>query len=280
MVPLMEISSLVKPKEYHPTQTVTGFPISALSFDRQVDLIIDWARAGLSRVVCVSNVHMLMEGHWNRAFANVLMKADLLTPDGMPLVWMTSLMKGRSQDRVAGMELMLALCQEAQRTGLSLFLLGSTDETLMQIRVRLAEDFPGLQIAGVDSPPFRQMSQAEDEATIAQINASGAALVFVSLGCPKQERWMSEHRGRVDAVMVGLGGAFEVYAGTKQWAPSWMRQHGLEWLYRLKQDPRRLWRRYASTIPPFVWLALKQVIKAQLGLDSDESSERSRMRNG
>ena len=265
MVPSMEISSPTKVKDYYPTQSVTGFPISTLSFDRQVSVIINWARAKVSRVVCVSNVHMLMEGHWNKAFAHVLMTADLLTPDGMPLVWITSLIKGRSQDRVAGMELMLALCEQAQATGVEVFLFGSTDEMLTKIQRRLAEDFPRLRIAGVESPPFRQVSPAEDEATVARIHASGASLVFVSLGCPKQERWMSEHRGRIKAVMVGIGGVFEVYAGTKRWAPSWMRQHGLEWLYRLKQDPRRLWKRYASTIPPFVWLAIKQVVSVRLG---------------
>ena len=273
MVPLMEISRLAKLKEHYPTQSVTGFPISTLSFAGQVDVIMSWARAKLSRVVCVSNVHMLMEGHWRGSFSDVLMNADLLTPDGMPLVWMTSLMKGRTQDRVAGMELMLALCDRAQEAGVALFLLGSTDEMLAQIQNRLAEDFPRLRIAGTESPPFRQINPAEDRATINRINSSGAALIFVSLGCPKQERWMSEHRGRVKAVMIGLGGVFEVYAGSKRWAPSWMRRHGLEWLYRLKQDPRRLWKRYASTIPPFVYLALKQLIKVRLGLESSRSSQ-------
>ena len=279
MVPLMEISSLAKLKEHYPTHLVTGFPISTLSFNGQVEVIMSWARARLSRVVCVSNVHMLMEGHWKRSFSDVLMNADLLTPDGMPLVWMTSLMKGRTQERVAGMELMLALCAEAEASGISLFLLGSTDEILAEIQRRFAEDFPKLKIAGIESPPFREINPMEDKETISRINASGAALVFVSLGCPKQERWMSEHRGRIKAVMVGLGGVFEVYAGSKRWAPSWMRRHGLEWLYRLKQDPRRLWRRYASTIPPFVYLALKQLIKVRLGLESARPSRRTGLRN-
>ncbi|MGC1310034.1 MAG: WecB/TagA/CpsF family glycosyltransferase [Phormidesmis sp.] len=278
MIDLIKTVGFAKFKEFMPTQTVTGFPISVLSFDRQVDVVMKWARSRLSRVVCVSNVHMLMEGHWNKEFADVLMKADLLTPDGMPLVWMTGLMKGRPQDRVAGMELMLALCSRAETMGVSLFLLGSTDRVLIQIQARLAKEFPKLQITGVLSPPFRQLSEKEDEAIAAQINESGAGLVFVSLGCPKQERWMSDHRERISAVMVGLGGVFEVYAGSKQWAPSWMRRHGLEWCYRLKQDPRRLWKRYASTIPPFVWLAFKQIVKVQLGLDPDRSL-RQRVRN-
>ncbi len=275
----MNTSSLVKPKDAIPTQTVTGFPISASSFDGQVNVIIKWARRRLSRVVCVANVHMLMEGHWHRTFADVLMNADMLTPDGMPLVWMTSLMKGKPQDRVAGMELMLALCKQAAEMNVGVFLFGSTAEMLIQIRRRLAEDFPNLQIVGTVSPPFRPLNEDENEAIAAQINQSGAGLVFVSLGCPKQETWMSAQSGRIKAVMVGLGGAFPVYAGTQQWAPSWMRQHGFEWCYRLKQDPRRLWKRYASTIPPFVWLALKQVVKVRLGLDPDNSFRRQRIRN-
>lgn len=275
----MNTSILVKPKDSIPTQTVTGFPISAASFDGQVNVIMQWARYRLSRVVCVANVHMLMEGHWHQRFANVLMTADMLTPDGMPLVWMTSLMKGKSQDRVAGMELMLALCQQAAAMDVSLFLFGSTAEILTQIRYRLTEDFPNLRVAGMVSPPFRPLDEAENAAIAAQINQSGAGLVFVSLGCPKQETWMSAQSGRIKAVMVGLGGAFPVYAGNKQWAPSWMRRHGLEWCYRLKQDPRRLWKRYASTIPPFVWLAFKQVVKMRLGLDPDRSWLKRRPKN-
>ena len=272
-------SESVQFKRSLPTQNVTGFPISALSFDDQVDAIMQWAIARSSKVVCVSNVHMLMEGHWQREFARVLVNADLLTPDGMPLAWMTGLMKGQPQDRVAGMELMLALCAQAQETGVSVFFLGSTSEMLETIRQKLAGDFPNLQVVGTVSPPFRELSEAEDEAIAAQINESGAGLVFVSLGCPKQERWMGRHRGQVQAVMVGLGGAFSVYVGEKKWAPVWVRKYGLEWCYRLLQEPRRLWRRYASTIPPFLWLAFKQVVKVRLGMDPDLSLRQQWVRN-
>lgn len=259
----------VQPKECLPTQNVTGFPISALSFDAQVSVMVRWAQARLSKVVCVSNVHMLMEGHWRSEFAQVLLRADLLTPDGMPLVWLASLMKGKPQDRVAGMELMLALCERSQASGISLFLLGSTPEMLSQIRQQLSHDFPGLKVAGMVSPPFREFTKQEDRAITAQINASGAGLVFISLGCPKQEQWMSLHQGQIKAVMVGLGGAFSVYAGVKQWAPEWVRKYGLEWFYRLMQEPRRLWKRYAATIPPFLWLASKQVLKLRLGMNPE-----------
>ncbi len=254
-----------------PTQNVIGFPVSALSFDEQVAVIMQWARKRVSRVVCVSNVHMLMEGHWHRDFAHVLTQADMLTPDGMPLVWLASVMKGQTQDRVAGMELMMALCKQAEAAGISVFFLGSTPDLLKRIRRQLMLDFPDLAVAGMVSPPFRALSFQEDEAIITEINESKAGLVFVSLGCPKQEHWMFAHRGRVSVTMVGLGGAFSVYAGVKQWAPEWMRKYGLEWCYRLIQEPRRLWKRYALTIPPFLWMAFKQVVKLKLGFYQDIS---------
>lgn len=260
-----------RPKRPMPTQRVIGFPIAASSFDAQVNVMMTWAKARQSRVVCVSNVHMLMEGHWNKKFSDVLMQADLLTPDGMPLVWMTGLMNRHSQDRVAGMDLMLVLCQQAEMMNVGIFFLGSKPSMLSTIREKLLIDFPDLQIAGMFSPPFRPLSEAENADIVDQINQSNAGLVFVSLGCPKQEHWMSQHRGPVKAVMVGLGGAFSVYAGEKRWAPKLLREYGLEWSYRLMQEPRRLWKRYASTIPPFLWLAFTQVVKIRLGLDPNRS---------
>ena len=254
-----------------PVQNVVGFPVSTLSFSGQVEAIMGWAAARQSKVVCVSNVHMLMEGHWHSDFSTVLSEADLLTPDGMPLVWVASLMKGSSQERVAGMELMQALCKQAEALGVSIFFFGSTDGMLLKIKEQLAKEFPNLEIAGMVSPPFRPLSLEEDKHIVDEVNQSGAGLMFVSLGCPKQERWMSQHRGDVKAVMVGLGGAFAVYAGIKQWAPAWVRDNGLEWLYRLIQEPGRLWKRYASTIPPFLWLAFNQVVKVRLGLNPDWS---------
>jgi len=265
-----KVQSSIELRNPLPTQSVTGFPISALSFSEQVDTIMRWARDRSSRMVCVSNVHMLMEGHWDPDFARVLMQSDLLTPDGMPLVWMTALMKQAPQDRVAGMELMLALCQQAQNQRVSIFLLGSTEATLSGIKARLAKDFPELQVAGMLSPPFRTLSQQENRAITQQIDGSGAGLVFVSLGCPKQERWMSDCHRQSRAVMIGIGGVFSVYAGEKSWAPEWVRKYGLEWCYRLGQEPKRLWKRYALTIPPFLLLAGKQLINIQRGLDSEE----------
>ncbi|MBF2075318.1 MAG: WecB/TagA/CpsF family glycosyltransferase [Synechococcales cyanobacterium C42_A2020_086] len=243
-----------------PIQSVIGFPVTALPFDAQIDLVLTWASQRLSKVVCVANVHMLMEAHSDSTFGTVLKRADLVTPDGMPLVWLMKLMGASNQDRVAGMDILIALCERLSTQNVSVFFLGSQPEILERMRARLNREFPQLQIAGMEPLPFRPLTAEEDEAIIQTINRSGAGVVLVSLGCPKQEIWMHQHRGKIQAVMLGLGGAFPVYAGIHKWAPRWVRYTGFEWLYRLIQEPRRLWRRYYNTIPPFMYLAMRQLL--------------------
>lgn len=247
-----------------PKQNVVGFPVTALSFDRQIDLMLKWANKRSSRSVCVANVHMLMEAYSNSEFASVLLGADLVTPDGMPLVWLMNLL-GCRQDRVAGMDILLSLCEKLSSRNTSIFFLGSKPEILENMRQRLNREFPDLKIAGMESLPFRPLSPKEDEAIVQKINQSGAGIVLVSLGCPKQEMWINQHRGRVKAVMVGLGAVFPLYAGVHKRAPFWLRHAGFEWLYRLVQEPRRLWKRYLTTIPPFIYLAFKQLLEVRLG---------------
>ena len=249
------------------TQNVIGFPVTAESFETQVDTMLAWARQGLSKTVCVANVHMLIEAKCNAGFARVLHRADMLTPDGMPLVWVTSRLRKRQQDRVAGMDIMLSLCEKAEKENISVFFVGSTPDVLWNMEQRLKQEYPGLNVVGMESPPFRPLTVEEDEELVDRINNSGAGLVLISLGCPKQEWWMYHHKGRVKAVMVGLGGVFPVFAGDKKWAPVWVQKNGLEWLYRLLQEPRRLWKRYAKTVPLFLLLAFKQLVKVKLGLE-------------
>lgn len=243
-----------------PTQTVLNSPVTALRFDKQIHTMLDWASRRESRIVCVANVHMLMEAHWNSKMAEVLNSADLVTPDGMPLVWMMKLLGRQEQDRVAGMDIFLGLCEQAQALNISLFFVGSVTPILERIKQRLKQDFPHLKIAGMEPLPFRPLTPMEDEALIQTINASGAGLVFVSLGCPKQEYWMAQHHGKIKAVMLGVGGVFPVYAGIHKRAPRRIRNLGLEWLYRFLQEPRRLFNRYIKTIPPFIWLATRQLL--------------------
>ncbi|MBW4614365.1 MAG: WecB/TagA/CpsF family glycosyltransferase [Desmonostoc vinosum HA7617-LM4] len=243
-----------------PTQKVLDFPITALRFDEQIQTILKWANTHESKTVCVANVHMLMEAHRNPDFANVLRNADLVTPDGMPLVWMMRKMGARYQDRVAGMDIFLVLCQLAQTQNLSVFFVGSQTEILSRMRKRLEKEFPQMKIAAMEPLPFRPITEIEDEALTEKINSSGAGIVLVSLGCPKQENWMAQHQGKIQAVMIGVGGVFPVYAGIQKRAPRIVRDLGFEWLYRWLQEPRRLWHRYVTTIPPFILLALKQLL--------------------
>jgi N-acetylglucosaminyldiphosphoundecaprenol N-acetyl-beta-D-mannosaminyltransferase len=167
----------------------------------------------------------------------------------------------RTQDRVAGMDILVSVCQAAAQQQIKVFFVGSTVDILERMRHRLHQDFPDLQIAGMESLPFRPLTSVEDEALISTINASQAGLVFIALGCPKQEHWMAQHQNKIDAVMIGVGAVFSVYAGIHKRAPNWVREWGLEWLYRLVQEPRRLWKRYIATIPPFIWLAVNQVLR-------------------
>ncbi len=243
-----------------PCHNIIGSPVHALRFDAQIALMLQWAKERLSKAVCIANVHMLVEAHHNPAFAAVLQKADLVTPDGMPLVWMLRCLGAPEQDRVAGLDVLLALCQQAPAHDIKVFFLGSEPSVLARIQARLEREFPQLQVAGMEPLPFRPLTPQEDEAIVAQINASGAGVVLVCLGCPKQEFWIAQHKERIQAVMVGLGGAFPVYAGLHKRAPGLIRSSGFEWLYRLVQEPRRLWSRYSSTIPPFLWLSCKQLL--------------------
>ncbi|PSN15117.1 glycosyltransferase [filamentous cyanobacterium CCT1] len=242
-----------------PTAEVIGIPVTALSLKEQVDLMINWAQQRSSRIVCVANVHMLVESHWNSHLHKILQEADLVTPDGMPLVWMMRVLGIKTQERVAGMDILLASCQQASNHKIPVYLFGSTQEVLTCMKNRLESDFPNLKIAGLESPPFRPFTEMEISESIERINSSGAGLLFVSLGCPKQELWMANQLGKIQAVMIGLGGVFPVYTGDKRYAPQWIRDSGLEWLYRLLQEPKRLFIRYFTTIPPFVWLALRQL---------------------
>ena len=247
----------------HPFIEVTGTPVTALPFEQQIDVMVNWAKQKCSKVVCVANVHMLMESRWNQGLNAVLEKADLVTPDGMPLVWVMRSMGIKTQDRVAGMDIFQEICSRAVREDLSIYLFGSTQEVLTKMKERLEKDYPSLRIAGLESPPFRPLTETEKTEIVERINNSGAEFTFVSLGCPKQESWMKENQGKIRSVMVGVGAVFPVYAGFKKHAPKWVRESGLEWFYRLLQEPKRLFGRYFKTIPPFVWLALQQVLSQQ-----------------
>ena len=247
-----------------PKIEVTDVPITALSLKEQVEQMVVWANERTSKIVCVANVHMLIESRNNPKLRKALDNAHLVTPDGMPLVWVMRSLGARSQERVAGMDLFKSTCQRCAEESIPIYLLGSTKSVLEKMVNRLKTDFPRLIVAGAESPPFRKLSQEEEKETIDKINSSGAGLTFVALGCPKQEDWMLQHYNQVNAVMVGVGAVFPVYAGDRKHAPKWIQENGLEWFYRLSQEPKRLFGRYASTIPPFIYFALKQIVYAKV----------------
>lgn len=243
-----------------PTQDLIATPVSILDFDDQINLMVNWAKQCQSKMICVANVHMLVEASQNPYFAGILKGADLATPDGMPLVWMLKLLGAKQAQRVAGMDIFQAVCKQAEANQISIFLLGSSAEVLDKISQRLKTEFPMIKIAGTESPPFRPLGSSVDMELVQTINASGARILFVALGCPKQELWMAQHRDKIQSVMIGVGGVFPVYAGMLKETPKFMQNSGLEWLFRLFQEPQRLWKRYATTIPIFIWLMLKQFV--------------------
>lgn len=242
------------------TIPILGTPIDVLDWEVAVARISEWARAHESRYVCICNVHSVVTSRYDPVFGQVVAGSDMATPDGEPVAWMLRRFGVSGQTRINGPDLMWRYCAQAATRGESIYLYGGMPETLQMLEHRLAKTFPGLSIAGAWSPPFRALTEEEDEADVARINASGAGVVWVSLGCPKQEKWMAAHRGRINAVMIGVGAAFDYHAGTTRRAPPWMQRRGLEWLYRLLSDPRRLWKRYLITNTSFIVLALRQLL--------------------
>lgn len=240
--------------------------IDALSWDEAVGQIVQWGAAHSSRYVCICNVHSVVTTTSDVEFKIAVNNADMATSDGAPIAWALRQMGYPEQQRINGPDLMMKYLAEAERLGQSVFFYGSTDATLDRLCVALRGQFPALKVAGTCSPPFRAMTREEDEATVAMINNSGANVVFVGLGCPKQEKWMADHRGRINAVMIGVGAAFDYHAGVIKRAPVWWQRNGLEWLYRLGSEPRRLFKRYLVTNTLFVIGIMRQFVSSKLSL--------------
>lgn len=239
---------------------ILGMRVDATSYDDVTQQVVRWARAGVSRYVCVANVHMTMEAYDEHEFRRIVNCADLVVPDGMPLVWVLRKLGLSGQQRVYGPELMVRVCEAAAQEGLPIGLYGGTHETVASLVTNLTTRFPALRVAYAYSPPFRPLNPEEDARVVDAINSSGTRILFVGLGCPKQERWMATHKGKVQAVMLGVGAAFDFHAGRVPQAPPWMQRVGLEWFFRLLVEPRRLWRRYLKHNPRFVILVMMQLL--------------------
>ena len=233
---------------------ILGVRIDGTSYQDACDRISRWAHEKRSCYIIAANVHVVMTAYWNRAYRRVLNHAALVTPDGMPLVWGLRRLGIPHQPRVYGPDLMLAWCDRAAKERLPIYLYGGTDRTLQNLVQNLQQRFPNLLISGTHAPPFRPLAPAEEAADIEAIHQSGTAVVFVGLGCPKQEEWMARQHGKLNAVMIGVGAAFSFHSGEVSQAPRWMMNWGFEWAYRLWQEPRRLWRRYMVNNTAFLIL--------------------------
>ena len=238
---------------------IIGTGISATSYEEIVDVLGNWlsgdasARESRAKYICVTSVHGIVTARHDAEFRSVLNGADVATPDGMPVVWALRSFGAGGQQRVYGPTLMLRLCEAAARRGHRIFLYGSRPEVLRLLCGELNARYPDLMIAGTYSPPFRPLTTAEDEHVKQMIRASGADLVFVGIGTPKQEKWMAAHQWDFPGkVLIGVGAAFDFHAKRVRQAPSWMQSAGLEWFFRLLVEPARLWRRYLLITPQFL----------------------------
>jgi N-acetylglucosaminyldiphosphoundecaprenol N-acetyl-beta-D-mannosaminyltransferase len=239
---------------------IIDMPVNSTSYADAIKIVLDWSARRESRYVCVANVHLLMEAHDSAEYNRVVCDADLVTPDGMPLVWMMRLKGQSEQQRVYGPTLMLHILESAARQHVAVGFYGSTSDVLQSLNANMQTRFPELKVDYLFSPPFQETSWEEDQKIVKQINASSVTILFVGLGCPKQEKWMAAHRGRINAVMIGVGAAFDFHAGFKPQAPPWLQTAGMEWLYRLATEPRRLWKRYLYHNPRFIILALLDLL--------------------
>jgi N-acetylglucosaminyldiphosphoundecaprenol N-acetyl-beta-D-mannosaminyltransferase len=231
--------------------------------DAAVRRVADLVQRGEGGYVCFSTVHMVMEAYDSPEFAARVNGADMIVPDGMPIVWMQKLSGRRAATRVRANDLMILLCRYAESEGIKVGFYGGKPEVIDAIVERSKLDFPALKIAYAYSPPFRPMTPEEDESVTREINDAAPDILFMGLGCPKQENWMAAHKGSLKAVMLGVGASFDFFAGNVKESPAWVGRLGLEWLFRLFQEPRRLWRRYLVLNPRFMWQAARQLVSGK-----------------
>jgi N-acetylglucosaminyldiphosphoundecaprenol N-acetyl-beta-D-mannosaminyltransferase len=234
--------------------------VDATSYRHATGQVLDWAAAGESRYVCVATVNNLIEGCDDPGYNALMEAADLVTPDGMPLVWALRLLGVPDASRVYGPDLTPLVCEEAARRGVPVGFYGGQDDVLDDLAASLTTRYPGLRIAYRWSPPFRPLTTEEEARVADDLVRSGTRVLFVGLGTPKQERWMADHKG-LPMVMLGVGAAFDFLSGRKRQAPRALQGLGLEWLYRLAHEPRRLWRRYLYRNPRFVALFAAQLLR-------------------
>lgn len=243
-----------------PRYPVIDVRISALTFELAIAMIDGWVARRERHYVNVCTTHTVLECHDAPELAAIVNGAGMATPDGMPLVWLGRL-RGHRVERVYGPDVLLAVCERGQALGYRHFFYGGAEGVASALAERLQAKFPAMQVAGVYTPPFRALTPAEERETAELINGSGADIVWVGLGTPKQDYFVARFRPLLDApVLIAVGAAFDFHTGRVRQAPAWMQRSGLEWLFRLTQDPRRLWRRYVLGNPRFVALVVRQLL--------------------
>jgi N-acetylglucosaminyldiphosphoundecaprenol N-acetyl-beta-D-mannosaminyltransferase len=242
--------------------TVLGVRVDAAQIPKVIERMQEWIRAReRCHYVAVTGMHGVTEAQHDPAFKDILNAADLVVPDGMPLVWVGRLRGRRLRRRVYGPELMLSFCEKTASKCFRHYFYGGAPGVPEKLASVLQTRFPGLQVAGMCAPPFRPLTEEEDDEVVATINRAAPDIVWVGLSTPKQERWMFEHRDRLRVpVLAGVGAAFDINANSKKQAPAWMRENGLEWLFRLLQEPRRLWKRYLIYGTEFVFLEALELL--------------------
>ena len=241
-----------------------GVSVDTCELPQVLRRIDAWVNQPAGRYVCLCNVHSVMTSNRNIRFRDAMKRADLVLPDGKPVAWGARMLGYEVRSNIRGPDLVLALCHAGLGNGYSHFFYGGKPGVADELARRLSARYPGLKVAGVYAPPFRPLSPEEDAAVVKMINGSGANILWVGLGAPKQEVWMAEHVGKVAVpVMIGVGAAFDFHSGSVAEAPVFMRQIGLEWLFRLWQEPRRLGRRYLVDNSLFVIAFTRQWMSAK-----------------
>jgi N-acetylglucosaminyldiphosphoundecaprenol N-acetyl-beta-D-mannosaminyltransferase len=270
------MSALAKPERgarpaARGSRRLLGVRVDVVDYLEAADAILAMAGAG-GGMTCVANVHVIMEACDDAGFRALVNGAELVTPDGVPLVWSLRALGARDATRVYGPTLTPVVCEQAARRGVPVGFFGGDPPVMEKLTQRLAARFPGLAIAFAHCPPRSDAPVRVDERVVSAIEDSGARVLFVGLGCPKQERWMAAYREHLPCALVGVGAAFDFLAGAKPQAPAWLQRAGLEWLFRLACEPRRLWRRYAIHNPRFALRIALQIARERAQAPRSSSS--------
>ena len=243
---------------------IISLNVNRISFNECLEQVMGFALKKTPSYICFANVHMVIEAYNDRSILNQVDNANLVLSDGKPLAIACNILYGKKQERISGMDFTPSILEKANEKKLSVFIYGSTPDVIDPFKEKIARVYSDIHFAGAISPPFRQLTVDERKNDIEKINRSGAHLVLVALGCPKQEKWMAENSGEINAVLLGIGGALPVVAGVQKRAPRWMQNMALEWLYRLIQQPGRLFTRYLYTNSYFLFLFSRDYIKSLL----------------